>query len=54
MEETIGELSEDLRTAVVLRDVQQLPTEEAAEAGRSKRGCTVAAWRCAKRSIATS
>ena len=31
MEETIGELSENLRTAMVLRDVQQLSTEEAAE-----------------------
>ena len=30
LEEAIGELSEDLRTAVVLRDVQQLTTEEAA------------------------
>ena len=31
LEEAIGELSEDLRTAVVLRDVEQLSTEEAAE-----------------------
>ena len=32
LEEAIGELPVDLRTAVVLRDVQQLSTEEAAEA----------------------
>jgi RNA polymerase sigma-70 factor (ECF subfamily) len=31
LEAAIGELSEDLRTAVVLRDVEQLSTEEAAE-----------------------
>jgi RNA polymerase sigma-70 factor (ECF subfamily) len=31
LETAIGDLSEDLRTAVVLRDVQQLSTEEAAE-----------------------
>ena len=31
LEEAIGELPVDLRTAVVLRDVQQLSTEEAAE-----------------------
>jgi RNA polymerase sigma-70 factor, ECF subfamily len=31
LEEAIGALPEDLRTAVVLRDVQQLSTEEAAE-----------------------
>jgi DNA-directed RNA polymerase specialized sigma24 family protein len=31
LEEAIGDLSEDLRAAVVLRDVQQLSTEEAAE-----------------------
>ena len=31
LEEALGELSEDLRTAVVLRDVQQLSTGEAAE-----------------------
>ena len=30
LDEAIGELSEDLRTAVVLRDVEQLSTEEAA------------------------
>ena len=31
LDEAIGDLPEDLRTAVVLRDVQQLSTEEAAE-----------------------
>ena len=31
LEEAIGDLPEDLRTAVVLRDVEQLSTEEAAE-----------------------
>jgi RNA polymerase sigma-70 factor (ECF subfamily) len=31
LETAIGDLSEDLRTAVVLRDVQQLSTEEAAD-----------------------
>jgi RNA polymerase sigma-70 factor (ECF subfamily) len=31
LEAAIGELSEDLRTAVVLRDVEQLSTEEAAD-----------------------
>ena len=31
LEAAIGTLSEDLRTAVVLRDVQQLSTEEAAD-----------------------
>jgi RNA polymerase sigma-70 factor (ECF subfamily) len=53
LEEAIGQLPEDLRTAAVLRDMQQLSTEEAADIvdisvsgfkARLRRGRALVSW----------